>query len=184
MKESVELKGLSFRTALKDDDSGIIPWEEFCGHGPVRHVRAYRRDAVEKNAGERILSCSNAGGTYLYDWAAALALAEKDGWGLSPADAATLAKVLGREPTAAEIRTAAVGRDFELLRGFVTGDWSYVGVVVTLLDIEGAPTDETASLWGIESNAGDYLDVVAKDLAAEIDARISRKKLLTVRVRK
>ena len=183
MKSIIWQKGLAFAVELQPDDSGDMPWECSEGHGPVRHVRNYRHGEVQKAPGERILSCTNNGGTWLYDWAAAMKQATAEGWGISPESRMTLAKVLCREPTGGEVFAAAVGQDFEFLRGFIAGDWSYVGVVVTLLDVDSEPTDETESLWGIESNSDAYIDETASELAGEIAHRIGRKKYIAKRVK-
>ena len=58
----------------------------------------------------------------------------------------------------------------DLMRQWCDGYWSYVGVVVTAQcpcceDFTGP----SASLWGIESDAGDYLEEVARELAEELD---------------
>jgi hypothetical protein len=183
MKSTIWHKGLSFAVELQPDDSGDMPWERADGHGPVRHVRYYQRDLVQKAPGERILSCSNGGGTWLYDWAAAMKQAATEGWGVSLESRATLTKVLGREPTAGEVLADAVGQDFEFLRGFIAGNWSYIGVVVTLLDVDSEPTGETESLWGVESNSDAYIDETASELAGEIARRIGRKKYIESRVK-
>ena len=65
----------------------------------------------------------------------------------------------------------AAERDFERLRAWCAGDWYYVGVVVTE---RCACCDEytgaSESCWGIESDAEDCLEEVARDLAHEIIA--------------
>lgn len=74
--------------------------------------------------------------------------------------------------TARQYAAAAAMSDFERLRRYCEGDWHYVGVNVTAVcDCCNSPTGESASLWGIESDAGDYLDKVARELAEELDAR-------------
>lgn len=52
-------------------------------------------------------------------------------------------------------------------RAWLKDEWYYVGVVVTLLDIEGNETDAAQSLWAIESDSGAYLQEVAGELADE-----------------
>lgn len=54
---------------------------------------------------------------------------------------------------------------------------------MTLLDTDGKPTREIDSLWGIESDAGNYLDTIADELAREIIERIGKVESLTVRLR-
>lgn len=67
--------------------------------------------------------------------------------------------------TPRQYAAAAAREDFERLRRFCTGDWGYCGVVVTVsrAGVELA----TASLWGIEDDATDYLDEVSEELANE-----------------
>lgn len=57
------------------------------------------------------------------------------------------------------------------VRAYVRGEWSYVGVV---LEHQTAPCascgerkSHTSSLWGIESDAGDYFAEVLSDLSSE-----------------
>lgn len=67
--------------------------------------------------------------------------------------------------TARQYAALAARADFERLRNFCDGDWHYCGVIVTVSrnGIELA----SASLWGVESDAGDYLREVADELACE-----------------
>lgn len=62
----------------------------------------------------------------------------------------------------------------ERVRGYFLEHWTYVGVVV---EVRGAPCPHCgerktrgASLWGIESDAGDYFADVLNDLVSEIIA--------------
>lgn len=59
----------------------------------------------------------------------------------------------------------AARADYEYLRGWCNDEWSYCGIIVTAYrdDIELG----SASLWGIESNAGEYLRDVANELLEE-----------------
>lgn len=69
--------------------------------------------------------------------------------------------------TARQYAAAAALADFDRLRRWCDNQWHYVGVIVESLD-EDEDVIDSASLWGIESDAGDYLDEVAQDLAAEL----------------
>lgn len=71
-------------------------------------------------------------------------MARRDGWG-------------GDNPVQA---------DFDYLRSFLSGDWEYVGVIVT--DPE---TCESASAWGIESDAREYIEEMTRELIDEIESR-------------
>lgn len=55
-------------------------------------------------------------------------------------------------------------QDYERIVGLERGDWYFMGVIVTA-HVDG---EEVAyeSLWGIESDAGDYIEEVIKDCAA------------------
>lgn len=171
--DTFSLKGLSFRFELIDDTDAGAPWENEDGHGPVRAVNSSR----EKRAGERVL-CSDRSAAWLYDFAAAVKIAKRDGWSIDSGRRAALAVGLGREPTPGEVRAAAVEADFLHLARYLARDWYYVGVVVTLLDIDGGVTPVSESLWCIESDATEYHGEVAHELAGEIARRIGRRKFL------
>jgi hypothetical protein len=149
-----EAPGRRFRVHVVDDDTNEAPWERHDGHGPVRHVYSYH-SRPEKRPGERVMH-SNRGDHWLYDWQAACKLAREDGWNAKPYDA----------PGQIE---RAVQADFDYLRRWLSDDWRYIGVCVELLDDEGEPVTERYdyALWGIESDADDYIGEVAKELAGE-----------------
>lgn len=126
------------------EDHGA-PWEECDGHGPVREMRT-----GDKKSGEKILY-----NYFLYDWQAAMALAKKDGWGLSAEDLQKLARDKGKPVgslTKGEITAEAVRHDFEYLRRWCNGDWQYTGFVVTITDPDGREVAgyDGDSCWGIE----------------------------------
>jgi hypothetical protein len=153
-----EHEGKRFRVHIESDDNSDPPWERSDGHGPVRSINAYHRgDHPEKRPGERVLHKS--GRTFwLYDWKEACRLARKDGWNAEPYDA----------PNRIE---RAVQADFDFLRGWLNDDWHYIGVCVTLVNDEDEDiTDRYANaLWGIESDARDYIETVAHELAGEVE---------------
>jgi hypothetical protein len=151
---------LFIRVTVERDDCMGPPWKEADSHGPVTGWE--RRD---KRPGERILS-SDHGANRFYDYAAAMELARKDGWGLGPNKLAALERGLGRKATAGEIRAAAVDSDFEFLRGWCNDDWEYVFVSVKLEDEDGR---EIASdcIGGVES-CGDYWVELANGMASEL----------------
>ena len=150
-------RGHTFRVRFPHDADHGAPWEECDGHGPVSDWT--RRD---KRPGERIL-IEDHGSRRYYDVAEALQIARRDGWNtLSiPAPAG------GETPRQQAAR--AVEADYAFLRGWCRDDWQYVGVVVCLEDDDDT---QQASLWGIESDADDYLTETAYELADEIMARI------------
>jgi hypothetical protein len=151
--DTFERGGVTFRVRLGNDDVQDAPWDRSDGHGPVRRIRS--RD--HKAPGERILA-ENRGYCWVYDWQAACKMARKDGWNAAPFDA----------PHRIE---RAVQADFDYLRRWLTDDWCYIGVVVERLDDEGSAVADSA-LWGIESDAHDYISEVANELADELLAEV------------
>lgn len=160
--------GREFIASLYADDTRETPWEHSEGHGPVRYDTAR-----SKHEGERVMGDVDRGGcAWLYDVQAAIALAHKDGWGVGDDEIAALTKKHGRAPTRGEIVARAVEKDFDFLRGWCNDDWHYCGVAVQALDADGKPMGDEFehALWGIESNAGDYLKEVAAELAGQVPA--------------
>lgn len=145
MTDFFEHKGHTFHVSHEHDDTIDAPWERGDGHGPVSEwtTRA-------KRAGERILA-SDRGSHRFYDWQEACKLARRDGWDADPIGA----------PGRIE---RAVSADFEFLRAWCDDEWHYVGVTVELLD-ESMRVISSDAVWGIESNATDYLEEVAREIA-------------------
>ena len=139
------------------------PWEEECGHGPVSDWTTR-----SKSAGERLLVADAYSGRY-YDFAEAMKIAKRDGWGLNDDELAKLTKRLGHTPTKGQITEAAVEHDFKHLKDWCEDRWHYIGVIVTLRNPEGEEV-ETESLWGVE-DSGDYYQEVAEELAEELESR-------------
>lgn len=180
--KTIELNGLTFKVEHIADDCGDAPWDREDGHGPVSGWRKHGDDSrgAYKRAGEREL-CDDGrsyGQTRFYDMREALKIAKRDGWGLGDDELMDLARRLKRDPKPGDIAAESVERDFQRLRAWCADQWGYIGVVVTLLDVDGEETDENESLWGIESDAGDYLDEVANELAGEISRRVGNKTTL------
>ena len=155
--DTFENHGRQFTVAFVPEYYERKPWEDDCGVGIVSDWT--RRD---KEPGERVL-CDDRGSKRFYDFAGTVAKATRDGWGLSPTDKETLAKSLGRKPTRKQIIAESVERDFDRIRRWCNDQWQYIGVVVT--DCE---SEESDSLWGIESDAREYLEEVAHELASGI----------------
>lgn len=162
-----EHAGRHFVASLYVDYSNDAPWENDCGSGVVSDWE--HRD---KLPGERVLA-EDGRSKRFYDVSATMAVARRDRWGICDEEKANLAAKLGRTPTDGEIRAAAVEKDFEFLRGWCNDDWHYCGVGVRLLDEAGEPVGDEFehALWGIESNAGDYLEEVACELAEQVPTR-------------
>ena len=160
--DTFEHNGNRFRVAFLSDDTMGAPWDEHDGHGPVTKapLRANYRGYISKAPGQRFL-----GEHWLYNFAEAVRMAKRDGW-------RALEDVGRADMTRGQLAARAAEEDFQRLKDWCEGRWCWIGVVVTLLDDDGDATDETASLWGIESDAGDFLEEVARELADEITANL------------
>lgn len=143
--------GRTFRVEHHSDDTMGAPWEEHDGHGEVSGWTT--RD---KLPGELVLNTDGRSRRY-YDYAGACRLARADRWDTPPYGTGTPGQRAAR----------AARADFERLRDWCLDRWHWCGVVVVLLDRDGGEIDR-ASLWGIESDAGAYLEEVAAELAAEL----------------
>ena len=149
--------GHSFKVTMPYDDIGEAPWEREDGHGPVSEWT--RRD---KRPSELVLR--QDGGSYrYYDFAAAVALAKRDGWNAEP---------YSDTETHGQRAHKAAMADFSRLRAWCNDQWQYVGVVVDLLDDDGNEIGEQDSLWGVESDSPDYIEETARDCADEILHRL------------
>lgn len=149
--ETVEHDGFRLAVRLEYDCDHGTPWEECDGHGPVSEwtTRA-------KLSGELEL-CRDRSHRRFYDFAEACRIARRDGWNAAP-------YVVAGE-TARQKAARAARADFERLRAWCTDEWHWLGVVVTA-SRNGIELGRD-SLWGIESDAGEYLREVADDLAAQ-----------------
>lgn len=154
--ENIEVKGLRFSVEVIPDEDMGPPWKEHDGHGVVVRAR-------HKPAAAHLRPLGN--GDLLYDMTATFERAEEEGWGVSVAE---LAEKLGRTPTAREVTLEAIERDFARLDAWCKGEWEWVGVRVTLLDLDGEPTNLSDALWGIESDSPEYHEEVAVELAEQI----------------
>ena len=161
---TITVQGVTFQVSTEHDGDAGSPWDRECGHGPVRRLMYAE---LKKRPGERALSVSARGYSLLYDFAEAVKIARRDGWGLSLEDKAKLAERLDRSPTPREVCVEAARLDFERMRAWTNDEWSYVIVLVT------APNGETASLGGVESDDDDddddaYIEQTARELAEEL----------------
>ena len=194
--DTFEHNGNTFCVEIEPDDFQGPPWEREDGHVPVREVSRNYYGRTRKAPGEMLL-----GDYLVYDYAEACRIARRDGWGCLPGELHTREMVDGSWiaragdleahgtdaneairalydayratfPSDRAYAAAAAMSDFKRLDAWCRDVWCYVGVVVTLCDENGDPVDGMdASLWGIESDAGDYLDEVARELAEEIIAK-------------
>lgn len=163
-REVFEHSGRRFEAALFPDDTNEAPWDNEDGHGPVRFIE----DSEPLARGETVLHDERRG-RWVYGFGAALVQAAREGWGLGADDLARLASRLGKKPTKAQIRAESVRKDMEHLRGFLSGDWCYIGVSVRIIGPDGEPEgrDYSHALWGVESS-GYYWEEIAAQLADEI----------------
>lgn len=155
--DEVTRDGFTLRARIEHDGDTGAPWEEHDGHGPVSDWQC--RD---KRPGELVLSGPSYGmgrGTArrFYDFAEACRIARRDGWNAAPYD------VPGETPRQRAAKAARA--DFERLRAWCEDQWNWCGVVVTAS--RAGVELGTASLWGIESDAGDRLLEVANELTEE-----------------
>lgn len=168
--DEFERSGHTFRVAIHRDSDHGAPWDEEDGHGPVSDWRrpGYTGHAP-KAPGEREL-CNDRDSARFYDFAEAIKIAKRDGWGMSDIARTQFVERNGREPTAGEVAVWAVEQDFDCLRRWCNDDWHYIGIVVERIGADGEPTGERESLWGIASDDDAYITEVAHDLADEIIA--------------
>jgi len=146
-----EHKGKTYNVEIGRDECQEAPWEGGqCLAGTVS-----KWETRDKNSCERILASDTRGGVKLfYDFQHAVRTLRAEG--LSGEDADTSAN-----------------REFEFLRGYATDEWTYVYVRVAEMreDEDGYEYEGPFEcLGGIESNSGEYLDEVAHELIAEIEA--------------
>ena len=155
---TITRNGLTFRVTHEQDTDHGAPWEACDGHGPVSEWTS--RD---KLPGELVLNSDGRQCRY-YDYAEACRIARRDGWDAPPY----------KTGTARQRAARAARADFEYLRAWCSDEWTYMGVIVELLDDDGEAVD-SASLWGIESDAGEYLDEVAAELVDELTSAAPEK---------
>lgn len=154
LDEPITVEGFTLSARIERDSDMGEPWLEHDGHGPVSLWTHY-----PKRAGERIL-CEDGGRKRYYDFEAAVKLALKDGWDAPPYGTGTKGQQAAR----------AAEADFERLRRWCNDHWWWCGVVLTVASADedlGILDEHAASLWGIESDAGDYLIDVANELISE-----------------
>lgn len=196
--DTFEAEGRTFLVRVHRDDDMGPPWEEHDGHGPVtgwerrkdklpgelvlcedrgsrrfydfqEACRIARRDGWGWLPGDLETFRDEAGMWHARVKAQRLqpALFESVAADINEAIRATYAAHRATM-TARAYAAGAARQNFERLRKWCADQWFWVGVEIELLDRDGDGTGEKAALWGIESDAGDYLDEVARELVAEI----------------
>ena len=155
---SCEIDGFTLTATIVADNDAGAPWKNEDGHGPVSEWTT-----SGKNAGERVLASERDSKRY-YDFAEAVRMAKRDGWGVSGG------KKEGE--TNAQYAARAAEADFESLRAWCNDEWHYVGVCVTVSrdDIQ-LTGDYDFALWGVDCNHpqgnNDYLTEVANEYVDE-----------------
>lgn len=124
--DTFEVNGLRFRVRFEHDVDAGYPWEDDDGCGPVRKSNKPHRDgSSDKRPGERPLNSAGRNEwQFYYDWQSAIKTARVDGWNAQPYDA----------PNAA---LRAVQENFDYCREFINDGWSYVGVIVERINVDG-----------------------------------------------
>ena len=151
----IEKNGTTYRVEFTADCNMGAPWEEHAGHGVVSDWE--RRN---KKPGEVIIA-SDGGSKRFYDVAETTRIAKRDKWGVSDANTSKM--------TSAQIAALAVQRDLERMRDWCNDVWHWCGVFVFPLTEDGDELrSKTESLWGIESDAGEYFNEVISELIAQI----------------
>jgi hypothetical protein len=141
--EKFEHKGYKVVIDIHHDEHQGPPWKEHDGHGEVSEWTS--RD---KRAGELVLVTDRNSKRY-YDYAGAIRIANRDGWGLNDEHRYKLWQKLGRTPTKREICAASVMFDYEYLRGWCNDEWSWLGYTTTITTPQGKEIDGD-SCWGFD----------------------------------
>jgi hypothetical protein len=137
---------------VERDDDAEPPWSRGDDHGPVSEWTTR-----EKRPGEVILSADGGARRY-YDMAEAVRIARRESWDAEPYGVGT----------AGERAARAARADYDNLKAWCDDEWTYVGVCVAISRKGVRLTDKyDHALWGIESNAGDYLTEVANERLSE-----------------
>lgn len=143
-EHTITVDGYAFAVDIVPDEMSGAPWDNMTTLGDVSKWR----DAESKRPGERILGTDRHKALF-YQFADAVANGRAQG--LSGIDAA-----------------ASATNEFDYLRRWCNDDWHYVGVVVRCIEFDVDDKRYGASLWGIESDGGAYLEEVAIELAREV----------------
>ena len=151
----IEKNGTTYRVEFIADCNMGAPWKEHGGHGIVSDW-----ESRDKKPGEVVIA-EDRGSKRFYDIAETTRIAKRDGWGVSNADTSKM--------TPAQITALAVTRDMARMRDWCNDDWHWCGVAVFPLTADGDELrSKTESLWGIESDSGDYFEEVISELIYQI----------------
>lgn len=151
--KQLEVDGVKFNVYVCPDESSRPPWENNDCHGPVS-----KWTTRSKKPGEMVLANDHGKNIY-YDFQESCRIAKKRSLGIWHYDGKTKRQIAANYAM----------EDFKYLRGYINGDWEYVGVIVQLLDDDGDEIlGDSESVWGIESNDKCYINTIASQLAQEI----------------
>jgi hypothetical protein len=163
--------GNTYSVLLTEDrEMGYTPWEDCDGHGRIRRVRA--RYGLGKKPGERVMHKEEGHFVWLYDYAAAVAEARRDGWGSANCT---------DDMTKGQRAARAALDDMEWCTRWLTGDACYVTVEVYPVDeegarIKGAPADALCAVAYSTAKADrDYVRSVALEMAKTLDTTATKE---------
>ena len=184
--ETREIDGRKYRIAWQYDDTFGRPEDESDGHGVCADINFDPKtfgeghdpedgeldmEGVVRHQMMRVLSRADRRGGYwrVYDVWETMKVAKADGW--------RDLKWEAEHPNATEEERlmAAVDADFNYLQGWYDDDWHWCGITVILLDEEGDPTEDEASLWGLCSDDDECQEEVIKELVGEIQRQVKRE---------
>lgn len=160
--ERLELpRGMYAVVKIHQDEDAQSPEQMADGHGVVTSW-----ETRDKLPSERVLHTDGRSKIF-YDIAASIERAKAEGWDAPPYKTGTKGERAAR----------AVEADFQFLRGWYSGAWSYIGVEVSLYDKDDARLNSD-SLWGLESLGDYWREHVAEQInfmyAAELKERLER----------
>lgn len=186
---------VEYVATIERDEYMGAPWEEHDGHGVVsdwtsrdkrpgemilsedsrdcskrfydfaESCRIARRDGWGSLPGEMIIERNNRHGARKFRAYVKGGKPEMTAYGKDQNAAISALYALYRASMSPRQWAAqAAMRDFENLKAWCEDEWCWIGIIVSRAD---DPDGESESLWGIESNCGDYASEVAKELAGE-----------------
>lgn len=148
--------GYSVRCKLADDDTGFAPWEQCEALAVPITLPRYASTVDGELSGHMRIDTRDDVLYYPFADAVRKWRADNDQYCLKDGRAQRQAQAV-----------AAARAEYDFFRSWLRENWSYVGVIVELLDDDGAVIGSD-SLWGIESNSDDYLLETANDMAAQL----------------
>ena len=179
--ETREIDGRKYRIEWDYDDTYGRPEAESDVHGVCADINfdpeTFGEDhdpedgeldleEVVRHQMMRVLDTASRRQTWyrVYDVWETMKVAKADGW--------RDLKWEAEHPNATEEEKlmAAVDADFNYLQGWYNDDWHWCGITVMLLDEEGDPTEDEASLWGLCSDDAERHEEVIADLVWDIQA--------------